>query len=297
LIDTRLIHVIRPHIVVGGLLGYLVGALYALNLGGDLRWTSIITGYLVILFIDLSTHFNNNYYDVEIDRRASFKPFGSDNILVRYPELRLPALYAAICCTIISLILAAALVITGTSWLLLAFTIVFNALGWLYSTPPVRLHSRRLGEATIALGTGLCIPAVGYMSVSGGIDQRFLVFTLPLILYGFMLSLSLQIPDYEVDREMGKNTIVGLIGRKNTYRLVLLSALAASVTYLLTPMQISGWGIILLASLLPATSSLYTLLRLTASPEDARKYTKISITSLFLFLTAIDLTLLLGLIK
>jgi len=297
LIDTRLIHVIRPHIVAGGFLGYLIGSLYALNLGGQLNWTSIITGYLVILFIDLSTHFNNNYYDVEIDRRASFKPFGSDNILVKYPELRLPALYAAVCCSIISLILAIALVLTGTSWLLMAFTVIFNALGWLYSAPPVRLHSRRLGEVVIALGTGFCIPAAGYMAVYGGIDDRALAFTLPLILYGFMLSLSLQIPDYEVDREMGKKTIVGLIGRRNTYNLVFLSALAASAMYLLIPVQVSGWRIILMASLLPAASSLCTSLRLTETPEDSRKYTKINITTLFIFLTATDLTLLLGLIK
>ena len=296
MIDTRLIRVIRPHIVAGGLLGYIVGVLYALNLGGELRWTRLVTGYLVILFIDLSTHFNNNYYDVEIDKRASFKPFGSENILVENPELRQPALITAVTFTIISLILAAAMVLTGTSLLLLAFTVTFNALGWLYSTPQVRLHSRRLGEATIALGTGLCIPAVGYMAVSGRIDQRILLFSVPLILYGFMLSLSLQIPDYEVDREMGKNTIVGLIGRKNTYILVLLSALTATATYLLSPVQIPNMRIILLASLLPAASSLYTSLSLTESSEDARKYTKINITSLFIFLTAIDLALILDLI-
>ncbi|TRO48748.1 prenyltransferase, partial [Candidatus Bathyarchaeota archaeon] len=214
LVDLRLLKVIRPHIVAGGFLGYLVGALYGLSQGGGAPWSTLSLGYLIVLSMDLSTHFNNDYYDVEVDRSASFKPFGSVNLLIDDDGLRASALRAAVACSAISLTVAAAVVLKGSMWHLIVVVALFNALGWLYSAPPVRLHSRRLGEVTIAVGTGFCVPAVGYIVAQGGVDGGFMLFSLPLILYGFILSLSLQVPDYEVDRMMRKRTIVGLIGRR-----------------------------------------------------------------------------------
>jgi hypothetical protein len=47
------------------------------------------------------------------------------------------------------------------------------------------------------------------------------------------------------------------------------------------------------ASLIPAASSLVSVLWLSDSPEDARRYTWLNISALFLFLACLDLLLLL----
>ena len=249
-------------------------------------------GYLIVLFMDLSTHYNNDYYDIEIDRFASFKPFGSVNLLIDDNEMRDSALRVAVGCSASSILMASASVLLGSMWHLVGVVVLFNALGWLYSAPPVRLHSRRLGEITIAVGTGFCIPAVGYILTRNGIDGGFTLFSVPLILYGFILSLCLQIPDYEVDRKMDKKTLVGLIGRRRTYIVVLLCAIAASAAYfsLLPPLRSTmvPW-----VSLVPAASSLFSVLTLSDSPEHAQRYTRLNISALFLFLTCLGLLLLL----
>ncbi|MBC8498412.1 prenyltransferase [Candidatus Bathyarchaeota archaeon] len=292
MVNLKLLKVIRPHIVAGGFLGYLVGALYGLSLGGGLSWSEFLLGYLIVLFMDLSTHYNNDYYDVEVDRSAPFKPFGSVNLLIDDNEMRNSALRVAVGCSVISILMASVSVFIGSTWHLVGVVVLFNALGWLYSAPPVRLHSRRLGEITIAVGTGFCVSAVGYILTRNGIDGFFTLFSVPLILYGFILSLCLQVPDYEVDRMMDKKTIVGLIGRRRTYLVVLLCAVAASATYfhLLPPLNsmMVPW-----VSLVPAASSLFSVLLLSDSLEHAQQYTKLNISALFLFLACLDLLLLL----
>ena len=297
LVDARLLRVIRPHIVAGGILGYLVGALFSLNLGGGFSWTRFALGYLAVLFMDLSTHYNNDYYDVELDRHAPFKPFGSVNLFIEHPELRGSAFLAAVGFSALSLLIASAMVLMGSSWQLLAVVALFNVLGWLYSAPPVKLHSRRLGEATIAIGTGFCVPAVGYIAAQGGIDGAFLLFSAPLVLYGFVLSLCLQMPDLETDQALGKMTLVGLMGRRRSYLLVLLSSVAASAFYFILLPRTGVFWAMPLVSLAPVVSSLLSVLLLNDSQAHARLFTKINVSALFLLLIGLDSALLLGLMN
>ena len=295
MLDLRLLKVIRPHIVAGGFLGYLVGVLYALNLGGGFSWAWLALGYLVVLFMDLSTHYNNDYYDVEIDRRAPSKPFGSVNLFIEHPELRSSAFIAAVGASALSLLIASALVLMGSGWHLFAVVALFNVLGWLYSAPPVKLHSRRLGEATIAVGTGFCVPAVGYIVAWGGLDGAFMVFSAPLVLYGFVLSLCLQVPDLETDQALGKMTLVGLIGRRCSYLLVMLSSIAASAFYFVLLPRTGAFEMMPLVSLVPVISSLLSVLLLNDSQAQARLFTRVNVSTLFLLLVGLDTALLLGL--
>jgi len=294
LVDLRLLKVVRPHIVVGGFLGYLVGVLFSLNSGGSISWARFALGYLAVLFMDLSTHYNNDYYDVEIDRRAPSKPFGSVNLFLDHPELRGSALFVAVGASALSLLIASALVVMGSSWHLIAVVILFNVLGWLYSAPPVRLHSRRLGEVTIAVGTGFCVPAVGYVVAQGGLDGTFLLFSAPLVLYGFVLSLCLQMPDLETDNVLGKLTMVGLIGRRRSYFLVLFVSVAASALYFLLLPRVGVFEVMPLISLAPVVSSFLSTLLLNDRQAHARLFTRINVTALFLLLVGLDVALLLG---
>jgi len=285
-----LIRVIRPHIVVGGLLGYLLGALLALNHGAAFNPVHLALGYAVVLAGDLSTHYSNDYHDVTIDSHSPPKSYGRSNALVAHPEARPAALGAAVAFTAASLAAAAAMVAAGfsTPTLLLVASAAL-ALGWMYSSPPTRLNARGLGEATIAVGTGFAVPAVGYMAAAGALDGVLLLASAPLVLYGFVLSLCLELPDMEVDRRHGKTTLVVALGRRRAAALTVLATAAATVIFAVSPAgRIGGSMLPPLLSLAPLAAALRGTSARLDDPRDANHVGARIIATLFIFLLAFD---------
>jgi len=217
------------------------------------------------------------------------------NVLVEHAELRTPALYASAGFTAM-LVLAASLAVWAGCrctcccwWLLRTFSVGCTRL-------PSRLNSRGLGEVTIAVGTGFCVPAVGYIVARGVIDDVFLLFSVPLVLYGLVLSLCLQVPDLESDQALGKRTLVGLIGRRYSYLLVMLSSVAASVSYFILVPDVTGvFWVMPLISLVPVVSCLVSVLLLNDSRAHALVFTRVNVSALFMLLVGLDAALLLGL--
>jgi 1,4-dihydroxy-2-naphthoate octaprenyltransferase len=292
------VKIIRPHIVAGGFLGYSLGVLFALIRGNKLSPALFALGYAVVLFGDLSTHFSNDYYDVDLDGRAPRKTFGSSYVLVEHPDARPLAKVLALALTTASLLAALSMVLLfGSPPSLLMLVAVTNLFGWLYSAPPVQLNARGLGEATIALGTGFAVPAVGYIATSGRIDPPFLIFSVPLVLYGFILSLSLELPDVEVDLRSGRRNLVVLLGRRTAAFLVFILSVAALAFFTFFDAVNSShfWAIPLLSSV-PVFASLAGLNSHFESHEDADRTSSINIIALCFFLVALDAYLLLELL-
>jgi 1,4-dihydroxy-2-naphthoate octaprenyltransferase len=164
-----------------------------------------------------------------------------------------------------------------------------NLFGWLYSTPPVTLNARGLGEITIALGTGFFIPAVGYMVTLGNLDRTFLIFSIPFILYGFILSLSLELPDLEVDREYEKINLVVLMGRRKITFLILLTSMLASAFFIfLVTVDVNKFWILPILSLLPVVASLMGCFTRLYSQVKANYTSMLNISALFFFLIALE---------
>jgi len=290
--------VVRPHIVAGGFLGYSLGVLLALLRGGAFDPAFFVLGYAVVFFGDLSTHFSNDYFDADLDSKALRKTFGGSNTLAGHPEARPLARATAVALSALSLFTASAMVLRlDFPPALLVLATVTNILGWLYSTPPFRFNARGLGEATIAFGTGLAVPAVGYLATQGMIDRSFIAFSAPLMFYGFILSLALELPDLEVDRDGGRRNLVVLLGRRRVSFLVFLLSVAATVTFVLLAAVNPGnlWPLPVFSAL-PVTTGLMGLLRRSDSRLEADRISALNISALFLFLVALDGYLLISLL-
>ena len=290
--------VVRPHIVAGGFLGYSLGVLLALLRGGAFDPAFFVLGYAVVFFGDLSTHFSNDYFDAGLDSKAQRKTFGGSNALAVHPEARPLAGATAVALSALSLFTASAMVLRlGFPPALLLLATVTNILGWLYSTPPFRFNARGLGEATIAFGTGLAVPAVGYLATQGMIDRSFIAFSAPLMFYGFILSLALELPDLEVDRDGGRRNLVVLLGRRRVSFVVFLLSVAATVAFVLLAAVNPGnlWPLPVFSAL-PVTAGLMGLLRRSDSRLEADRISALNISALFLFLVALDGYLLISLL-
>jgi len=229
----KYLRMIRLHIVAGGIVAFTVGALLGLANGGVLNPLRFVVFYTMIFFGDLSTHFSNDYFDVKADRlRTKKSALSGSKVLVANPHMMRPVRIISLsllCLSLLSAVLAVAFQLAPTEFLLVAVGV--NFLGWFYSAPPIRLVSRGLGEIAIALAVGVGIPAAGYLSVMGNFDGWFGLFALPFLLYGFMLALSLEAPDADVDRLSDKKTLGAIRGKMSVFSLAFVVALAALILF------------------------------------------------------------------
>jgi 1,4-dihydroxy-2-naphthoate octaprenyltransferase len=229
----KILRIIRIHIVVGGALAFSLGALLALAGGGSFDLARVFLGYVVVLLGDLSTHYSNDYFDVEVDKHiGQGKFFAGSAILVDNPNLRSLSRYISLSLLVFSNALAVGLVVfLGAPIEFFVVILVADLVGWFYSAPPLRLISRGVGEVAVACVTGFAIPALGYLAVRGQFDPLFVYFAVPFVMYGFMLSLSLQAPDVEIDRKGEKRTLAVRKGERSVFSVVLALAVSASLTF------------------------------------------------------------------
>lgn len=284
----KMLRIVRLYIVAGGALAFSIGVLLAVLEGGNCIVVRVVLGYLVVFLGDLSTHYSNDYFDVEVDKNVKERTFFSSNgVLIDHPELRTLSKRIAISLMIISTLLASLIVLFfGVPEEFFVVALIANLLGWIYSAPPLRLNSRGLGEITIALVTGFIIPSAGYMLVKGRLDLPFFFFSAPFMMYGLILSLSLEAPDIEIDRKGGKTNLAVRKGKRFIFSTIFALSFLATSTFLIYD-WINKYAIIDLKimttfSLMPLLTGLYGVLASDKSGKDDR-FCFLNVVSLFLF--------------
>lgn len=286
--SLNLFKMIRLHIVVGGILAFLIGVLMAKTQACTVEILKIFTAYGVVFLGDLSTHFSNDFFDFEIDKQVEKnKYFSGRKILVKAPHLKKKAKYISQILIVVSILLAFVNVFfLNGPLLLLIIALAVDLLGWFYSAPPLRLSNRNLGEITVAFATGFAIPSIGYLSIRHKLDFFFLLLTIPFMLYGFILSFNLESPDINTDKKYGKRNLASKITSKEiaiyTVILTMISTIIfIAISYLVAPSMIN---IIIIAifSTIPLVLSLLTAKKIRGN-WSVNTGTTINIFSLILF--------------
>ena len=182
----------RFHFIPGGFILFCAGALLAVADGASFHLFRFSLGYSVLFCAHLSVSYSNDYFDVEADRHNSPTPFsGGSGVLTRRPELMPWA--KAIACGLISasLVLAAVFqMLFGPPPGFLLIVLTGNAVGWYYSAPPLRLAYRGLGESAMMVTTGFLVPGFGYFVLNGGLGGEFILWALPMLLYGLLSTIA-----------------------------------------------------------------------------------------------------------
>lgn len=283
----KYLRMIRPHIVLGGLLAFTVGALLGIANGGSFNPSVFAVCYATIFFGDLSTHFSNDYFDVKQDRLRQKKAlFSQRKVLIDNPEMQSSAKKVAVVLLAISLLISALTVAFQIAPLMLLLIMIgANFLGWFYSAPPLRLVSKGLGELTIALAVGFAIPTVGYLSSKSVIDSWYGIFAVPFILYAFMLALSLEAPDTESDRLGGKKTLGATIGVRAVFVLAFFVAFAVFLIFLLfaltTVVAAANLWIFVVFSSIPLAANCIGLIQVFRG-KNVQTPSSINVVSLFI---------------
>jgi len=285
---TKLLKIMRPHIVAGGVFAFSLGALLALTNGGNFNPAIVVSAYAVMLLGDLSSHYSNDYFDVEVDKHIEQqKFFAGSAILVNHPNLRSTSKSISVSLLVCANVLAVLIFLfLGAPFEIFIVILGASLIGWFYSAPPTRLISRGFGEIGVACVTGFAIPAIGYLSVRGQFDPLFVYLAVPFVLYGLMLSLSLEASDEEIDLKGKKRNLVVRKGAYNIFLLIL--ALTASATLLffvyswLMASAVLEIGVLALFSIAPLTAALVGFAGVLQKLS-VNRFSALNIVSLFVF--------------
>ncbi len=264
----------RPLFLVGGFVFYGLGVAAARYEGVELRWDVLLWGQAAVTAVQLMTHFGNDYFDLPADRlnRTPTRWSGGSRVL---PDGHLPAGAALVAAVVMALVALCIFAVLAVVYRLPAWPILLllaaQVLAWEYSAPPLRLHSRGLGELTVALIVPVLTPMVAYTLQAGRPGLLPLLAALPLACLQAAMILVINFPDAAADHQAGKRTLVVRLGRRQAAQ---LHPALLALSYFLLPLGVrSGLpAAVALAALLPLPLAVWLMWRVgsTARGTNAR---------------------------
>ena len=173
----------RPLFLLGTMPLYLLGVAMAHHDNYSAQPWLLTAGLVVMWLVQLTTHYNNEYRDLETDLATPVptRISGGSRVLVR--SLVKPA--AARLASAVTFFLALSLAILsvlalGAGYAVLGLVAIGLLLGWYYSAPPLKLASRSIGEFAIVIAGCLLVPSLGYYLQASTLSPGLLLTTLPL---------------------------------------------------------------------------------------------------------------------
>ncbi len=264
----------RPLFLMGTVPLYLLGVAAAWRDGYPIQAATFVSGLFLVWLIQLMTHYNNEYCDLETDLATEITTHisGGSRVLVRKIVPRTTARVAAVTCLFSAIALAAVMVaIMSTGALILGFVGVAAFLGWFYSAKPLRLEAAGLGEAAIVLVSCFLLPLAGYYLQTSNVSIGLLIVCVPLGLLTFALTLATEIPDSSADKATGKKTLVVRLGSIQAMQLLSAALAVGWVAYVVIIAHMQPfWGWISAAISIPMLVMIGLNIRFTSKPDIAK---------------------------
>lgn len=278
----------RPRFLVGGLLLFGLGASLARVQGAGIDWQRYLWGQATITAAQWMTHYSNDYFDLDADRANSTPTrwSGGSRVLVSGVVVPRAALVTAVALGAAALAAARALAARPDSPpLVFPLALLIVVLSWCYSSPPLRLLSRGLGEATTACVVTLLTPLFGFYVQCGTVRPLLPLACFPLCCLQLNMLLTIELPDAAGDALHDKRTLVVRHGAEWAAR---ASSVLLLVTFCSLPLL---WGLglppmIALFPLVAAPLGLWQALRLSRGAfRDPKNWESLALCSVALLAT------------
>jgi len=279
----------KPHLTLGLFFYFSIGALIAILLHAQFDMGKFLLGWVIIFLSGWAVHYHNDYFDFETDHYTQPTPIsGGSGVLIEHPEwIGLSISMAFILMGLAIALSVAFTVIYSYSLNFILFVIMGNILAWFYAAPPVKLSYRGLGEfGNTAIG--FLFPAMGYFSLMGTLNLPFFIFVIPILFLQMLFTGSVEIPDMEGDKKGGKKTWIVSWGRGFGFKLIAISGLLVTLSFLIIPLtnlfpSIINFQILAAISLIPLSLGIIGLIK---SPLDKASATKLCIYNLISIMVA-----------
>jgi len=284
----------RPQYLAGNFLVFTMGALLAVILGSEFVSSKFILGYSILFTAHLSVHYSNDYFDFEVDHLTNPNAIsGGSGVLVNNPELKEFSKWFALTLMGISILVAAIFTIIFNYPITFFLFLLFgNLLAWFYTAPPIKLVYRRLGEVANIVAVVIFLGA-GYFALRGTLDLPFIIFVLPVIFLQIIFINCFEIPNMDGDKKGKKITWIVLKGREFGYKLNVICAFLATVSFVLIPYTglfplKLDFNVLMIISLISVTMGIITLTKKPLDEKSATRYSTIYVMLLFVMSLLID---------
>lgn len=285
----------KPQFAVGLFFYFSMGALLGVLFNAEFVLSKFILGFVIIFLSTLAVHYHNDYFDFDSDQFGTPTAIsGGSGVLLEHPEWRNKSKLMGIALIGLSIGVSAVFtLIFSYPITFVLFVIMANLIAWFYAAPPFHLSYRGLGEfGNTAIG--LLFPGLGYFAIIGTLNLPFFIFAIPMLFLQLLFTLSVEIPDMEGDRLGGKMTWIASKGRRFGFKIIAISGLLATVSFLLLPYTnlfpaIIDFRIITLISLLPLSLAIVELIKQPLDKISATKYCIYNLTSIFAAVILINL--------
>jgi len=230
----------RPPFHIVGILPFLLGTFLAYRLTGAFNAEVLVLGVSGVILIMLSTYHAGEYFDQKenaISSRLHQNQFAGGTRMI--PEGKMPAriaLWTSMIAILIALLIGIVLQFiyqTGR------YTLILGCLGALpgffYSTKPIRLVKRGIGEIFIGFCYGWLPVASSYYIQTSTIAPIIHWLWLPIGFSIFNVILLNEFPDYEADVATGKKNLLYRIGRQKGKVVYIIFNLLTCLTMLISP--------------------------------------------------------------
>ena len=233
----------RPPFHTVGILPFVLGTILAYNTKSTVSMEVFLLGVIAVILIMLSTYHLGEYFDYredEISQRLYKSNFAGGSGVIQAGDMsRSVALWTGIISFLLAGIIGVILQFilkTGPYTLLLG---CLGAIpGFFYSTKPVRLVQRGIGEIFIGFCYGWLPVASAYYIQTGAIHPIIHWLAIPIGLTIFNVIFLNEYPDYEADKATDKKNLLNRMGKENGKFLYVAFSLSASAATLASPF----WG-------------------------------------------------------
>ena len=230
----------RPPFHMVGILPFLLGTFLAYRIAGAFNPEVFILGIAGVILIMLSTYHAGEYFDLKEDtlsaRLHQNRFAGGTRLIVERKVAPRIARWTSVIAFFIALLVGIVLQFvyqTGPHTLLLG---CLGALpGFFYSTEPIRLVKRGIGEIFIGFCYGWLPVASSYYIQTATIAPIINWLWLPIGFSIFNVILLNEFPDYEADIVAGKKNLLNRIGIQKGKMVYIIFNLLTCLAMLISP--------------------------------------------------------------
>ena len=285
----------KPQFAVGLFFYFSLGALLGVLFNAEFVLSKFILGFAIVFLSTWAVHYHNDYFDFNSDKFGTPTAIsGGSGVLIEHPEWKNKSKIMGITLIGAAIIISAFFTyIFSYPLTFILYVIIANLIAWFYAAPPFKLSYRGLGEfGNTAIG--LLFPGLGYFAMIGTLNLPFFIFAIPMLFLQMLFTISVEIPDMEGDRLGGKMTWIASKGRKFGFKIISISGLLATISFLLLPFTnlfpaIIDFRIVAAISLIPLSLGIIGLVKNPIHKKTATKFCTYNLAGIFASVILINL--------